>query len=225
MAKRILFIRHGESESNAGAKTEHPQSINLTDTGRQQARDKAAALDVAPDLIVTSSYIRTQQTAEPFLARFAGVPAEEWNIHEFTFLAADKYKNTTNEERRPDLMKFWTNADPDHRDGDDSETFNEFVGRCRDTVEKMKKAQGDTILVFCHGYTMNCLCYLLDGKFDKGVTPQSMLDFWDWHAENKIDNCATIEFAVNGDSVTQVKKSPAPPARKPGKTGPALILD
>ena len=223
MAKKILFIRHGESESNAGEKTEHPQSINLTPLGRQQARDKAAGLGVTPDLIVTSAYIRTKQTAEPFIEKFSTVPTDEWNVHEFTFLAVEKYKNTTNDERKPDLMAFWTKADPHHRDGDSSESFSEFVDRCRDTVNKMKDAPGDTVLVFCHGYTMNCIRYLLEGKFDQGVTGKNMIEFWDYHADNKIENCETLEFNVEGDKVSLAKK-PAPP-RPPGKKTPARILD
>jgi broad specificity phosphatase PhoE len=224
MAKKILFIRHGESESNAGGKTDHPQSINLTEQGREQAKAKAAGLSVTPDLIVTSSYIRTKQTAEPFLARFQGVPTDEWNIHEFTFLSAEKYKDTTNEQRRPALMAYWNSADPDYRDGDTAESFNDFVGRCRDTIEKMKDVEADTVLVFCHGYTMNCLRYILEGKLDGGVTPQNMFAFWDYHAEQKIDNCDTLEFRVDGDKVSLVT-TPPPPPRPAGKKVPSPILD
>ena len=223
MAKKILFIRHGESESNAGEKTEHPQSINLTARGRKEAQDRAASLPVTPDLIVTSGYIRTKQTAEPLQERFPGVPSEEWNIHEFTFLAVEKYRNTTNDDRKPDLMSFWTKADPDHRDGDGAESFNEFVDRCRATVDKMKDVEGDTVVVFCHGYVMNCIRYLVEGRFDEGVTPKGMLAFWDYHAENKIENCEVMEFDVDGDKVSLVKKPPQPrPARK---KAPGRILD
>lgn len=223
MAKKILFIRHGESESNAGEKTEHPQSINLTTRGRQQAQNRARSLATKPDLIVTSAYIRTKQTAEPFVERFADVPTDEWNVHEFTFLAVEKYKNTTNDDRKEDLMAFWTKADPAHRDGASSESFNEFVDRCRDTVNKMKDAPGNNVIVFCHGYTMNCIRYLLEGKFDEGVTPQSMLDFWDYHAMNKIDNCEILEFDVDGDKVSLAKKT-APPRAK-SKKNAGRILD
>ena len=223
MAKKILFIRHGESESNAGEKTEHPQSINLTTRGRQQAQNRATSLDVTPDLIVTSGFIRTKQTAEPFVERFAEVPTDEWQVHEFTFLAVKKYKNTTNDERKPDLMAFWTKADPNHRDGDSSETFSEFVDRCRAAVEKMKDAPGDTVLVFCHGYTMNCIRYLLEGNFDQGVTPKAMLAFWDYHADNKIENCDIMEFNVESDKVSLAKKSP--PARRAVKKTPGPIND
>ena len=227
MAKKILFIRHGESESNAGEKTEHPQSINLTALGREQARDKAAGLTVTPDLIVTSSYIRTKQTAEPFVEKFPNIPAEEWNLHEFTFLAAEKYRNTTNDERRPDLMAFWTKADPDHRDGEGAESFNEFVDRCRVAIRTMKDAPGDTVLVFCHGYVMNCIRYILEEKFDAGVTPEGMLAFWDYHAMNKIDNCETLEFNVDGGKVSLAQKpsAPPPPVNSATKKPPGRILD
>ena len=62
------FIRHGESQSNAGMLTEHPGSAPITERGHAQAQILSQMLDCAPGLIVTSSYIRTKQTAAPTIA-------------------------------------------------------------------------------------------------------------------------------------------------------------
>jgi len=81
----ILFIRHAESESNAGLRTEHPATIRLTERGQAQAALTAQFLP-RPALLVTSPYQRTKATAAPLLARFPGAPQAEWPVQEFTFL-------------------------------------------------------------------------------------------------------------------------------------------
>jgi broad specificity phosphatase PhoE len=47
----ILFIRHAESESNAGLRTEHPATIRLTERGQSQAALTAKIL-TRPALVV-----------------------------------------------------------------------------------------------------------------------------------------------------------------------------
>lgn len=219
--KKVVFIRHGESESNAGERTRHPQSINLTLKGRQEADAKAAAFTGHPDLIVTSSYIRTKQTAEPFLKKFDDVPVAEWDIQEFTFLSAEKYKDTTNAERMPFLEEYWKRADPFYKDCDTAESFAEFVKRCKDTVEQMKKCDGDLTLAFSHGYLMNGIRFLLKGGFEK-IDSDTMRDFWNYHSTHKIENCATMEFDVEGDKVT-LAATPKPVT--PKKPFRPFILD
>ena len=219
--KKVVFIRHGESESNAGGRTQHPQSINLTPKGRQEAEDRAAGFTARPDLIATSRYVRTQQTAEPFIKKFDDVEVTEWNIHEFTFLSAAKYKDTTNAERMPFLEEYWNRADPAYKDDDTAESFVEFVGRCRDAVEQMKKCDGDLTLVFSHGYFMNGIRFLLKGGFEK-VDSDTMRDFWTYHMTHKIENCATMEFDVDGDKVTLAETPKAVAPRKPHRP---FILD
>ena len=84
MAHTVYFIRHGESQSNAGEKTEHPQSVNLTARGITEAFNRAAGWDEKPDLIVTSAYTRTKQTAAPLIEKFPDTPQAEWNNHDNT---------------------------------------------------------------------------------------------------------------------------------------------
>lgn len=218
MAHTVYFIRHGESQSNAGEKTEHPQSVNLTARGITEAFNRAAGWDEKPDLIVTSAYTRTKQTAAPLIEKFPGTAQAEWNIHEYTYLEAAKYKNTTNLERAPFMHEYWDRAEPDYKDGGTAESFAEFAARCKDAVEQMKKCDGKITVAYCHGYMINGILMALDGQFDT-VTPDTMRAFWKFHAENRVDNCQVFKFDVDGDKVTY-DKAPAAPVRKP--SGPAL---
>ena len=64
--KKIWLIRHGESIANAGEPTQDHAAIPLSEKGLQQAQELALAIPSAPDLIVTSPFLRAQQTAGPY---------------------------------------------------------------------------------------------------------------------------------------------------------------
>ena len=51
-AVRVRLVRHGESVSNAGARTSDPGSFPLTERGRGQARRIAEALEWRPARLV-----------------------------------------------------------------------------------------------------------------------------------------------------------------------------
>ena len=58
--KKIILIRHAESESNVGGVFEHTHTIKITENGKQQAKELAEILD-KPNKIFVSKYIRTIQ--------------------------------------------------------------------------------------------------------------------------------------------------------------------
>ena len=61
---KVYFVRHGEGEHNVNNLYSGPQ-FNLTEKGRLQAKVISSRLASLPiDVIITSSYIRTQQTTE-----------------------------------------------------------------------------------------------------------------------------------------------------------------
>ena len=90
----IWFIRHAQSQANAGEKTVNPAAIALTPTGREQAAHVAAAFKQAPDLVITSPYLRTQQTAEYLFQRYPDARREIWPVYEFTYLALERCRDT-----------------------------------------------------------------------------------------------------------------------------------
>jgi len=149
--RTIWFIRHGESEANAGGRTIDPASIGLTDMGLQQAEFIAQAFAEAPSLIVTSSYVRTKQTAVPTLLRFPDACHEQWPVHEFTYLSPGAVANTTVQERRPRVDAFWQRHDPFYVDGTGAESFAGFRGRVEGVMERVKCYENCFIAVFGHG--------------------------------------------------------------------------
>ena len=84
--KKIWLIRHGESIANAGEPTQDHRNIPLSPKGLIQAQEVAREIptDPAPELIITSPYLRAQQTAMQTIGRFPDVSTGIWDIiHEF----------------------------------------------------------------------------------------------------------------------------------------------
>ncbi len=166
--KSIWFIRHGESESNAGLPSKDPGSPPLTERGQGQAEYVAKYIEDEPDLIVTSSYIRTQQTAAPTLKKFPNVPTEIWPVEEFTYLSSLLYANTTISERRSSGIRYWKKRDPAYRDGPGAESFNDLFDRAKETFELIRKSNTKKILIFSHGWFMRAIVYSLYFQGDEG---------------------------------------------------------
>jgi broad specificity phosphatase PhoE len=145
------FIRHAESESNAGLRTEHPGTSRITDRGQEQARLASQVFATAPDLIVTSPYIRTQLTAAPLIERYPHVPRAEWPVQEFTYLDPAHWAGTTFHERQPAAQAYWERSDPFYHDSDRAESFMDLIERV-ERVKQLILAQKDgTLAIFSHG--------------------------------------------------------------------------
>ena len=206
MTKTFYFVRHGESQSNAGEKTSHPVVTRLTQKGHLQAKEAALSFPAKPDILITSRYLRTKQTADPFLERFENIAQAEWNIHEFTYLLTSRYKDTTNAERRPFILKYWESADPLYKEDESAESFAEFVGRCRETVGLMKDYKGSLALAFSHGYLMKGILFCLQGRFDR-MDPDTMRDFWSYHKNYVVGNCSRLKFEIAHGGTIELKES------------------
>ena len=104
----VLFIRHGESQTNAGLPSLRPETVELTENGWQQAEDIAWYLNkkAHPNLMVTSSFQRTKQTAQPTLALFPFVPREVRAVHEFTYLGSQHDILSSTKERRSIVQNY-----------------------------------------------------------------------------------------------------------------------
>lgn len=157
----VWFIRHGESESNIGLPTFRPENIQLTPKGIEQAKQVAAALCRMPNMVITSPYVRTQQTAAATLRRFPTVRREEWPVHEFTYLAPTSNAYSTVEDRRPRAEAFWRRGDPFYVDGEGAESFSEFLQRVLLVIERLKMLEEDFVVVFSHEQFIRALHWLL----------------------------------------------------------------
>jgi broad specificity phosphatase PhoE len=160
------FIRHAESESNAGMTSTSPATINITEKGKKQAESIVDYIQDKPTLFVHSPYIRTKQTGQPLFDKLRDVPKVEWPIQEFTYLPHDHYYQTTTMERYPQARRYFRNGNPDQVTGDGAESFNQFRRRVRDTLTKLTNLESDFTVIFGHGWFMRAALWELIVKND-----------------------------------------------------------
>ena len=199
--KTFWLIRHGESTSNAGAITTDPGSTPLTDLGRQQAEYMAQAFTHSPDLIVTSPYIRTQQTAEPTRHRFAQVPHEEWLVQEFNSLAPQKYNGTRGEDRRPGIQAYWRRSDPHYKDEGVGESFIEVIGRVATMFDNLKNVDSPFTAIFAHGIfnSLTMWYWLNDQSVEKSAARMRYFPFFRMGFDTR--NCSYIKGTVANNKI------------------------
>ena len=199
---RAVFVRHGQSTGNVGVPCDDLATIPLTGLGHGQARAVADAWDRAPDLIVTSPYLRTQQTAAPTIARFPGAPVEVWPIQEFTYLQPSRWNGSSGSERRPHLVRYWSQADPAYCDGEGAESFAALLRRAEATLERLAALPSPTgarglAYVFSHGQFIQAV---------RAVVTQAHLDdagkmrgFWREGEPPAVGNAERVEFLLDAD--------------------------
>ncbi len=196
----VWFIRHGESQANAGERTSHPERIELTPAGWDQAKDIAAAFVAPPALIVISPYLRAKQTALPTIQRFADVTQEEWPVHEFTYLTPLRYADTTRAERLPVVNEYWNRNDVNHVDGEGAESFADFMKRVDNTLDRLKDYEAGPVAVFSHGQFIRAAMWkLLSGS--SAVTGREMARFRQFLGAVRLPNGAIVKMSFAGNAV------------------------
>jgi 2,3-bisphosphoglycerate-dependent phosphoglycerate mutase len=157
--KNVWLIRHAESIGNAGLVTSRPDTIPLTGKGIEQALYLADSFTQAPALIVTSPYIRTQQSARPTIRRFPKARQEQWEVQEFTYLSPARYRDTTAADRRPFVEAYWSRCDPHHIDGEGAESFADFILRVQQAIDGLWSCQSEFVAVFGHGLFLRAMIW------------------------------------------------------------------
>jgi broad specificity phosphatase PhoE len=192
---RVLFVRHGESEDNAGLPSESMASTPLTPAGLRQAEAVAASLETAPGRFIVSPYVRAQQTSRPARAKFPGAPLEEWPVQEFTFLPASAYHGTTLAERQPAEDAYWQANDPRVVLGDGAESFDAFFARVADARARLEALECDSVIVFSHKKVVTALLWCwLSGLPSSGAARMSHFRNFDRAVE--LPNCACVEVRL-----------------------------
>jgi broad specificity phosphatase PhoE len=196
----VWFIRHAESEANAGLPTAAPATTRLTATGHQQSQSIANLFTQPPSLIVTSPYFRTQQTAQPTIDRFPTVPQAEWKVQEFTFLSPERYKDTTTHERRPMAEAYWQRRDPFHIDGKGAESFAMFIDRVQSARSQLMQLEDEFVVVFSHERFIRAVLWLsLMG--DHLLSSEAMQQFQSFIQSFRLPNGAILKCELNSSEI------------------------
>lgn len=193
--KRVRLIRHAQSAANAGLITTDPESIPLTDTGRRQAQALADSLISAPDLIISSPFVRAKDTALPTALRFPGVPVEWWPVEEFTYLSPGRFAGSTQADRKPMADAYWQLANQSTSDGPGAESFEALLGRARDMLERLAACNAQHILVFSHGQFIRAVAWFIQHG-ERGGRPELMRRFRALEIETPLVNCAGYELTL-----------------------------
>ena len=194
----VFLIRHAESRANIGEATSTPREIPLSEKGLAQADDLVNVITDRPDLIVLSPYVRSRQTAEPFLELYPDVEQVTLLIQEFTYLSVSKCRGTSYEQRKPLVAQYWQNADPGYSDGDQAESFAEFIGRCADFERQMREKEYELAFVFTHEQFIKGLLWN-SMRLGREMTTAAMQGFQKFMTSFTIPNTAFIRAKVDGD--------------------------
>lgn len=145
-AKRLLLVRHGESEWNASRRLQGQADIDLTPRGAEQAKALAPMIAaLAPDLALTSDLRRARRTAE-LLGHLDATPTpalREQDVGSWTGEDIARLK-----EVAPNDYHGWRAGRFVPLGAEGWETFRERVGG---ELERLAALEARTILLVCHG--------------------------------------------------------------------------
>ncbi|GIW42216.1 MAG: alpha-ribazole phosphatase [Candidatus Binatia bacterium] len=148
MTRRIVFVRHGETEKGSSTRYFGRTDVALSDLGREQLRRaRRALLDEAFDHVYTSTLRRTREGAE-ILA--PGVPSTA--LADFDEIHFGEWEGLTEEEiatRYPEAFARWRRAPGDfaYPGGDDA---REFRRRVASAIRRLLPRMPPRVLVVAH---------------------------------------------------------------------------
>ena len=169
-----------------------------------------------PSLIVVSTFVRAQATAQPTMARFPGVPVETWPIHEINFLAPGRCVDTTQVERRLMARDFWSKSDPDFVDGPGAESFGQTVSRARTALDRLRARTEPFTLLFCHAVFIRIMHWVALTQ-RKIIDADAMRLCYEFVRSWDVPNCGTLPmlFAPDGSYYTGPVSDPTGTAGEP----------
>jgi broad specificity phosphatase PhoE len=163
--KRLLLVRHGESEWNAVRRLQGQADIALSPRGEEQARALATVVaQLAPDRVISSDLRRARHTAE--LLGYAEAPTDaglrEVDVGEWTGLPIDQIIAQDAEGYR--AWRAGSFAPPG------GEVWQDFATR---TLAATTNALATTnrLLIVCHGGVIRALLQSLLGLPPKRIIP------------------------------------------------------
>lgn len=142
----LIAVRHGESEANVGCfiNDDPTRPIDLTDRGREQARQAGIALQsIAFDVAYVSEFPRAQQTADIILSNRSCPATADPRINE---------RLSGMDGRHVDEFNTLVLADPVNIQPPQGESFRQQMARVGQFMDDIKQRHphGSTVLVVSH---------------------------------------------------------------------------
>jgi hypothetical protein len=119
--------------------------------------------------------------------KFPDTPVETWPVQEFTYLEPARCANTTVAQRREWVDAYWSRSDPPYRDGQDAESFMDFIARAQSFLHRLAEHPAQDIAVFSHGQFINAVAWLIERK-PQQIDSQAMADWREYEITNHVPN-------------------------------------
>lgn len=165
---RLLLVRHGQTQWNAGRRYQGQSDLPLDQTGLEQARRLGARLKAEQiDLVYSSDLRRAMQTAE-ILADACDLRIRaDQRLRELNFGVLEGHTFDEGLERWPEMISAW--VDDPNQPPTGGERMDDFSMRVADFLEDVKRECDDkTVLVVAHGGPLRVILQsLLEGPDEK----------------------------------------------------------
>ncbi len=171
-AGKLILVRHGESEGNRDRIfTTTPAELALTDLGRRQAEDAAVAIGrrFAPELVISSPYLRALDTAKIIAAGLELPLAVERDLHEMD-MGSLRGKPYDVVQTFPDYdaARRWLWKPPG------GESFEGVKQRVAPVMDRLARAHpGKEIVIVSHGGVMLSLWAHVTGSWESAIVPEN----------------------------------------------------
>lgn len=191
--KKIVLVRHGESEGNAKGIFTGWLDVGLTDNGRNQAEALYQRLESENfDAVYSSDLIRAYETAQLAWDEKRMPIKRDEQLREKHFGALEGLKFDEISKRYPEIVDAWKNSDYNFPIPD-GESFQAFYNRVIERYEKIKDSKEQRVLIFAHsGVIQAILAYEIVGHI-RGC----------WRF--KIENCRLTTLEIS-DGYAFIKK-------------------
>ena len=208
----LYVVRHGESAGNVAREaavaagdltidlTVRDVDVPLSSLGEEQsvALGKWFAKmppDKAPNVILTSTYLRARNTAE-IVANSAGLSPDRFTLviderlREKEFGILDRLTKAGIEAYYPDQAEFRKLLGKFYHRPPGGESWCDVILRLRSAVEMISREYcGERVLLVCHSVVVLCMRYLLEH-----MTEDEILKI---DRENEIANCSVTSYKYN----------------------------
>lgn len=176
---KVYFVRHGESEANAGDIHQNG-TIGLSEKGREQAKFLGNRLSKLPiEFIYSSSMVRAKETTEIINTKinkpteFTDLLAEGKNPSEIVGL-----KSTDPESIRIRQIMRENYGKPEWKYSDE-ENFDEIKQRALQALDFLVNSGKNNILIVTHGGILRqILCIMIFGESLTAVQDRKLLRFF-----------------------------------------------
>lgn len=199
--KKIYLIRHAQSESNAGIAIRPNPQINITEHGQKQALALADWLNEhlqnkPIQQVFVSPYIRTQQTAKPYLHQTARTATvldllHEINIFEFEQIQSLSFPNISQLAK-----EFWLQPSC-HKSGKTADSFDDFYQRVQKGLKYFSQLQAGEYVAFTHGMWIGMLIWQLLHCHQRTFNDKQRFHLYEPNI--RPNNCDVYLLTIDGD--------------------------